>query len=142
MMNRAYVNWADAFGATRLVWYTYQDGGDLTPFGDAVDGCSNAIPAQTVAGLIQVSSSTPSTNPYPNVQDSAVLTFSTDAGSLVGVLVPAFKESLYYGDNQTVDPHQPLVIALVNAALALPIVDSAGNAVTSYVGGLRQKRGY
>lgn len=141
-MDRAYVYWSDAFGGTRLVWYSYTTGGVLTPFGNAVDNCSNAIPAQTVAGTIQTTTSVPSTNPYPNVVDSAVLSFSTGIGSIVGVLIPAFKESLYLADNQTVDPAQPLVIALVSAAIALPIVDSAGNPVTTYIGGLRQKRGY
>lgn len=142
LVERAYVYWSDAFGGQRLVWYTFADGADLTPFGAAVNNTSNAIPAQTVAGTIQTTTATPSTSPFPNVVDSAVLSFSTSTGTLVGLLVPAFKESLYLADNQTVDPAQPLIIALVAAALALPLVDSSGNAVTAYVGGIRQKRGY
>lgn len=141
-LDRAYVYWADAVGGTRLVWYTYQAGGILTPFGNAVDNCSNAVPSQTVAGTIQTTVSLPSTNPFPSVTDSAVLSFSTAVSSLVGVLVPAFKEALYLADNQTVDPAQPLVIALIAAALALPIADNSGNPVTAYVGGIRQRRGY
>ena len=141
-LDRAYVYWADAVGGTRLVWYTYATGAILAPFGNAVDNCSNAVPSQTVAGAIQTTSSVPSTNPFPSVVDSAVLSFSTAVGSLVGVLVPAFKEALYLADNQTVDPAQPLVIALVAAAIALPVVDNAGNPVTAYVGGIRQRRGY
>lgn len=141
-LGRAYVYWADAVGGTRLVWYTFQAGGTLPPFGNAVDNCSNAIPSQTVAGPIQTTTSVPSTSPFPSVVDSAVLSFSTAVGSLVGVLVPAFKESLYLADNQTVDPAQPLVIALIAASLALPIVDNSGNPVLAYVGGIRQKRGY
>lgn len=141
-MDRAYVYWTDAFGGQRLTWYTFSTGGTLTPFGNAVDNCSNAVPTQTVAGTIQVDTATPSTSPYPNVVDSAVLSFATAVGSLVGVVIPAFKESLYLADNQTVDPAQPLVITLIAATIALPVVDSANNPVITYVGGLRQKRGF
>lgn len=141
-MDRAYVVWADAFGGTRLVWYSYSTGGSLVPFSTALDLCVNPIPSQVVAATIQISGGTPSTNPYASVADSAVLQFVTSTGSLVGVVAPGFKEALYLGDNQTVDIAQPLVISLVNASLALPLVDGAGNPVIAYVGGLRQKRGY
>lgn len=141
-MDRAYVLWADAYGGTRLVWYSYTTGGVLLPFSTALDNCVNPVPTQVVAATVQVPSGVPSTDPYAAVSDSAVLQFVTAVGSLVGVVAPGFKESLYLGDNQTVDPAQPLVIALVNAAIALPIVDGAGNPVIAYVGGLRQKRGY
>jgi hypothetical protein len=89
-----------------------------------------------------VPSLAPSANPYLSVNDAALLSFTTAVGSLVGVLAPGFKEALYLADNQTVDPAQPLVITLVATALAVPLVDSAGNPVTAYVGGIRQKRGY
>jgi hypothetical protein len=141
-VDRAYVTWTDVFGATRLVWYSFATGGTLTPFGAAVNDCSNAVPSQTVAGTVQVSLASPSTDLYPNVVDSAVLTFVTAYGNTVGVVIPAFKESLYLADNQTVDPAQPLVIALVAATIALPVVDSFGNPVVAYVSGLRQRRGY
>jgi hypothetical protein len=141
-VDRAYVNWADAYGGTRLTWYSYTTGGILTPFATALDATANPVPTQVVAATIQTPSGTPSTNPYPLVTDSAVLSFVTAVGSLVGVIVPGFQEALYLADNQTVDPAQPLVIALVAATLALPIVDSSGNAVVAFVGGLRQKRGY
>jgi anaerobic C4-dicarboxylate transporter len=76
------------------------------------------------------------------VADSAVLSFVTALGTIVGVVIPAFKEALYLADNQTVDPAQPLVIAVIAAAIALPVVDGSGNAAIAYIGGLRQKRGY
>lgn len=141
-MDRAYVDWVDTTGHTRLTWYTYTSGGTLAPFASAIDNVCNPTPATVVAATIQVPGGVPSSNPYLNVMDSAVLTFSTGIGSLVGVVCPGFKEALYLADNQTVDPAQPLVIALIAAALALPLVDSAGNPVTTYVGGIRQKRGY
>lgn len=141
-MDRAYVNWTDAVGGTRLTWYSFSTGATLPPFGTAVDNCSNAVPSQTVAGTVQVSSATPSTNPFLNVADSAVLSFVTALGTIVGVVIPAFKEALYLADNQTVDPAQPLVIAVIAAAIALPVVDGSGNAAIAYIGGLRQKRGY
>jgi hypothetical protein len=141
-VDRAYVKWVDAYGAERLTWYSYMTGGVLTAFSLAIEACCNPVPAQVVAGLVQVSPATPTTDPYPNVIDSAVLTFATGLGSLVGVICPGFLEALYLADNQTVDIAQPLVIALVNACLSLPLVDSAGNVVLSYVSGLRQKRGY
>lgn len=141
-MDRAYVDWLDAYGGQRLTWYTYQTGGTLAPFATALDNVCNPIPGIVVAATIQVPGGTPSTNPYPLVSDSAVLTFQTGTGSRVGVVCPGFKESLYLADNQTVDPAQPLVIALVAAAIALPLVDSANQPVLTFIGGLRQRRGY
>lgn len=141
-MQRAYVNWGDAYGGSRLTWYTYEDGADLAPFSDAIDAVCNPVPLTVVAAVVQTPSLTPSTDPYPNVADSAVLSFVTALGNTVGVICPGFKESLYMADNQTVDPAQPLVIALVGAVLSLPVVDNAGNPVLSFIGGLRQRRGY
>lgn len=141
-MDRAYVDWLDAYSHTRLTWYSYTTGGVLAPFATAIDNVCNPTPASVVAASVQVPGGTPSTNPYPGVMDSAVLSFSTALGTIVGVICPGFKEALYLADNQTVDPAQPLVIALVAAAIALPLVDGAGNAVTTFIGGLRQKRGY
>lgn len=140
-MDRAYVLWLDAYGGTRLTWYSFATGGVLAAFSAALDACVQPIPSQATVGTVQVSSAAPGTNPYPNVYDSAVLTFYTALGS-VGVVCPGFTEALYLGDNQTVDPAQPLVIALVNAAIALPLVDGAGNPVIGFLGGLRQKKGY
>lgn len=141
-MDRAYVDWLDAAGHSRLTWYSYTTGGLLAPFAAALDNVCNPTPGTVVAATVQVPGGAPSSNPYLNVMDSAVLSFSTAMGSLVGVICPGFKESLYMADNQTVDPAQPLVIALVAAALALPLVDGAGNPVVTYIGGIRQKRGY
>lgn len=141
-MDRAYVVWVDANGNTRLTWYTFQTGGSLAPFSTALDTCVNPTPSQVVAATIQVSLAPPGTSPYVAVTDSAVLTFITAVGSQVGIVCPGFKEALYLADNQTVDPAQPDVIALVAATLALPVVDSAGNPVIAYIGGIRQKRGY
>jgi hypothetical protein len=141
-MDRAYVLWLDTNGATRLTWYSYQTLGALTPFSNALDNVCNPVPTQVVVGTVQMPSLVPSANPYLSVNDSALLQFGTAVGSLVGVVAPGFREALYLADNQTVDPAQPLVIALVAAALAVPLVDSAGNAIISFVGGLRQRRGY
>jgi len=140
-MDRAYVLWVDAFGNTRLSWYSYVTGTPSLPYFTALELLANPVPAQAVAGTVQVGSGIPSLSPYANVADSAVLTFVTAVGSQVGVLVPGFKESLYLADNQTVDPAQPLVIAFIAQAIAF-VVDGAGNPVTAYLGGLRQKRGY
>jgi hypothetical protein len=141
-VNRAYVYWIDAFGGERLSWYSYADAGIITPFSNALDSCVNPAWSTVVAAAVQVGTGVPSSNPYPLVSDSAVLTFATSAGKTIGVLCPGFKESLYLADNQTVDPAQPLVAALIAAALAVPLVDSSGNPVSSYVSGLRQRRGY
>ena len=141
-MDRAYVSWVDTTGATRLTWYSYVSGGVLAPFAAALDACANPVPATVVAATVQVPGGAPSADPYLSVMDSAVLSFGTATGSIVGVIVPGFREALYLADNQTVDQAQPLVIALVAAALTLPLVDTAGNPVVAYLGGLRQKRGY
>lgn len=141
-MDRVYTNWADAYGNTRLTWYSYRTGADLPPFSTALSACCNPVVVNAVAGELQTFGSVPSTNPYALVQDSAVLQFGTGVGSLVGVIAPGFREALYLADNQTVDPAQPLVAALIAAVIALPLVDGAGNPATTYIGGLRQKRGY
>lgn len=141
-MDRAYVQWVDAYGGTRLTWFSYTTGSNPNPFQVALNDTVNPVPASIVSGSVVAGAGTPSTNPYTGVADAALLQFATAAGNLVGLICPGFQESLYLADNQTVDPAQPLVIALVAAAIALPLVDSAANPVTAFIGGLRQKRGY
>jgi hypothetical protein len=140
-MDRAYTIWTDVYGATRLTWYSYASGLPSLSFFLALGGLANPFIAQAVAGTVQIGSGPASSNPYPNVSDSALLTFSTALGTQIGVVVPGFKESLYLSDNQTVDPAQPLVLAFVAFAVGF-LVDSAGNPATAFIGGLRQKRGY
>jgi hypothetical protein len=141
-MDRAYVQWVDAAGNGRLTWYSYVTGGALSPFATALDTCVNPSPVSVVAATVQTPGGIPGTSPYLSVNDAALLQFVTGTGSLVGVLAPGFKEALYLADNQTVDPAQPDVIALVNAAIALPLVDGSGSPVIAFVGGIRQKKGY
>lgn len=142
VVDRAYVQWADSAGNGRLTWYTYSTGGVLLPFSAALQTCVNPAPVSVVAATVQVPGGVPSTNPYLSVNDAAVLQFATSVGSIVGLIAPGFREALYLADNQTVDPAQPDVIALVAAVIALPLVDSAGNPAISFIGGIRQKRGY
>ena len=141
-MDRVYLVWVDVNGATRLTWCTYATGATLAPFTLALAACSQPQPTQAVAGTVQTFSVPPGSSPFSSVTDSAVLSFATSVGSTVGLVVPGFTEALYLGDNQTVDPAQPLVIALAAAVLALPLVDAAGNPAIMFIGGLRQKRGY
>lgn len=140
-MDRTYVNWADAAGGTRLLWFSYPSGSNPNPYQVALNDCVNPVPTSLVSGTIVVGTGTPSTNPYLSVNDGAAFSFITAVGSIVAVTLPGFMEALYMADNQTVDPAQPLVIAFVTQALALPLLDTAGNPVIAFIGGIRQKRG-
>jgi hypothetical protein len=76
---------------------------------------------------------------YQTIYDVAQLTFTTAAGSLVTYNVYAPVSSLFLADQETVDP--VAAAALITAALAT-LEDSAGNAVSAYISGIRiPKRG-
>lgn len=139
-MDRAYVVWGDAFGATRTVYYSFLTGSLLAPWSAAAVAVVNPTPLQVTAATVQTPGGAPSTNPYPNVSDAAVLSFLSAGGNIIGVTLPGFKEALYLADNQTVDPAQPLVIAFVAQCLGF-LVDTFGNPATTFLGGIRQKRG-
>ena len=73
---------------------------------------------------------------FQTVLDSASLWFQTPAGNIVTLTLPAPKSSIFLADLQTVNPAS--VAGIVSAALAAPLTDQSGTAVTVFLGGTRQ----
>lgn len=76
---------------------------------------------------------------FETVEDKAVLTFQTAAGSIHRLSVPAPLSTIFLGDGQSVDPTNAAVVALVGAMLGIAS-DAAGNPLTTYVSGTRTRR--
>jgi len=98
---------------------------------------SNAdIALDSEAQLFANPSPSPVNATYPSVSDYARLLFQTTAGTLVQVTIPAPQSSMFLADQFTVDSAS---VAGLLAALILVGTDLAGNAITSYVGGTRER---
>jgi len=76
------------------------------------------------------------TGDYQSVSDYAELLFQTAVGTQVNVAIPAPDSAIFLADGFTVDSTQ---IAGIIAAVIANCVDGNGNAVTTYLGGVRQK---
>jgi hypothetical protein len=81
----------------------------------------------------------PTTSPaiFPDVVDTARLTFTDAFGSLVNVALPAPQSGIFKADSVTVDP---AMIADIIAAAVGHLCSSGGSLVTAYVAGLRNQR--
>lgn len=131
---RRYQAWIDAQGNTTLTYVNGSAG--LTTLVGQIKAVSNADVLNSVEATLNVNGSPgPAAATYPTVRDSAKLMFKTASGNDVTLLVPAPQQSLFLADGQTVDPSA--AAALIAAALGV-VTDEAGNAVTTYVGGVRQ----
>lgn len=82
--------------------------------------------------------SSPSTGPFGTITDWAQLVFQTSSGSLVRVTLPAPNSNIFLADGETVDPS---TIVDIIAAVTGTVVDNGGNAVVSYISGVRAKSG-
>lgn len=74
---------------------------------------------------------------YPDVSDFAVLQFQDAGGNIAGLTLPAPKSSIFKADGVTVDAS---AIADVILAATTYLVNSAGNTVVAFTGGVRKGR--
>lgn len=131
---RRYQVWIDANGATTL---TLANGSaSLTTLIGDIKAQSNADVLNDVENTLFVNGApAPGVATYQSVRDSAKLVFTTAAGNVVTLTVPAPKSSFFLADQETVDP---TAAATIIAAALLVLTDEAGNAVTAFQGGFRQ----
>lgn len=137
-MQKATLVWIDANGVTVAtnVATTAGMGAALA----AMAGLSNAAIQQWWESNVTLPGGSPVTAQFQSGQDRAALTFVTGAGTQVVMVVPAPSAAIFMADLETVDITNPAVVAFVTAAVAAPITDGAGNAVTALVSGTRQRR--
>lgn len=103
----------------------------------SIHSVSNADVQESWEGNLTVNGSpAPVAAQYQGVRDQAVLFFSTAAGSIVKLFVPAPQASIFLADQETVDAANVSVIALVSSVIA-NVTTPAGVALTMFVGGSR-----
>lgn len=124
--------WIDRNGRTRQT--ILSGNATLTGVVDAllnhsVGGISNGWESTPVTPTAE-----PSTGPYGIVADWVQLLFTTAAGSLIRVTLPAPNSNIFFSDDETVDPS---AIADIIAAVVGTLTDSAGNAAIAYISGVR-----
>lgn len=124
--------WLDAGGRTTAILLTTNAGAAVV--NASVASFSNAGIQQAWEGPLVVAVPAPVAAQYPGVLDRATLFFSTAAGSVVKVQIPAPLASIFLADQETVDP---AVIAALIALVIANVVTDAGVPVTSYIGGTR-----
>lgn len=72
---------------------------------------------------------------YPRVTDFASLLFADGSGNQASLTLPAPDSSIFLADQVSVDPS---AIADIISAATTFLVNSAGNTVTTYLGGVRK----
>jgi|SRR5215472_1068307 len=94
-----------------------------------------------------------SSGDYLTVEDKAVFVFQDTAGAIHRYQVPAPLHTMFFADQETIDPSQTVVKQFVadmlqitfggtapNAATLHPIESAAGTALGSFVGGFRLRK--
>lgn len=130
---RQAVVWVDAGGRTRqTVFVVNGSGSDLRA---KLLGHSNADVQDWFEGTDNFNSSpSPVLMPFPDVIDSAKLVFADGSGNEASLTLPAPISSIFLADETTVDAS---AIADVITSATTYLVNSAGNTVTTFVGGFR-----
>jgi len=131
--------WSDANGMTRLLTFCTVG---INPSGIivAMEAASNGDWSTTWTGVLGAQAPSVANATYNSVLDAAILSFETAAGNIVTIRVPAPLLSDFGADQQTVDPADANVAALIVACLA-NLADSQGNPVVSYLGGFYNRTG-
>lgn len=137
-MQKATLVWVDANGITSAT--NIGTGTGLGAALPALVALCNAAVQQYWEGTVNVPGTFPTAAPFQSGADRAVLTFVTAAGTQVAVVAPAPSSGIFLPDAETVDITNPFVASFVAAAIAAPITDGAGNAVTALISGIRTRR--
>lgn len=129
--------WVDVNGKTRQTIVRGNAG--LAAVALALAGKSNADFQRDWEGATIVNAAPAPINAlYTSVNDYAALVFTTAAGTLVYVTLPAPQSAVFQADQETVNP---VAIATVIAAVVGTVLDGSGNVVTAFVGGYRRSSG-
>lgn len=124
--------WADVNGGSRLT--TPRANASLSTIQTAMLAKSNASVLYEWEGAQSASTGTAAASTYQNVQDAAVLVFQAPSCAQVKLLLPAPKSSIFFADQETVDPAQ--VATLIGDCLGV-LCTLAGEAVSEYIAGYR-----
>lgn len=134
-MLRRSVIWVDAQGKTRQT--LLRGSATLLTVMSSVKSVSNADVLGDFEGTETINGTpVPVAAAYATVNDFAVLTYETGAGTLVYITVPAPLSSIFLADGETVDA---TAIAALTTAVVGTVTDASGNAVTAFVAGVRRK---
>lgn len=132
---RASVIWLDFNGVTRQTILSSLTGAGAV--WAAVQACSRAQVLTSWESPLGATVGAAANASYQSVKVSAQLTFQTASGSLLRLTVPAPLLTIMLADGQTVNPADPLVAAVIAAAVGT-LTDGSGNAAVSYVSGILQ----
>lgn len=129
--------WVDVNGKTRQT--IVRGNAPLAAVALALAGKSNADFQRDWEGPTVVNAAPlPINATYTSVNDYATLVFTTAAGNLVYITLPAPQSSIFMADQETVDP---VAIATIIAAVVGTVLDGTGTVVTAFVGGYRRSSG-
>lgn len=131
---RQAVAWTDADGRTRQTVFVANATGSTIRA--KLLGHSNADVLDWFEGDDHFNfSPSPSSATYDSVTDFATLLFADGSGNQASLTLPAPKSNIFLADQVTVDSS---AIADIITAATTYLVNSAGNLVTTYLGGVRK----
>lgn len=134
LMRRTTV-YIDANGFTRAALLTTTLGAGSIQ--SAILGVSHADVSTYWEGPLVVSAHpSPSVGQFISVWDAAILTFATTGTSLLTVVVPAPKDTIFFSDLETVNPAN---IAALIAAVVGTAQTTSGDTATAFVSGARRR---
>lgn len=126
--------WVDAAGSTRRT--DLYGPGSLAAVVAALAAKSKAAELQHWEGDLVASVAAPAGGLYAAAADIARLLFTSAAGQVVQVALPAPLASIFQADGYSVDPAQ---IAGIIAAVKAGVLTTSGGVLTDYVGGTRSR---
>ena len=131
---RQSVTWIDAAGRTRQTIFVVNGTGSCVR--TTILGHSNADVLDWFEGTDHFNTSpAPLGLTYPKVTDFAQLIFADAGGNQAGLVIPAPDSSIFMADQVSVDASA--IADLISAAETF-LVNSVGNVVTTYLGGVRK----
>jgi len=136
-VDRLYLEWQD-IGARFLRTANYvATPAAVAAYLTALQNASNAGIQIGTEGTAVFIANSPVDAQYPSALDTAVLLFSTSAGTTVSITVPAPVSSLFAADNLTVST---VGAAALIAAATAAMGDNLGNSIVAFNQGLRSSR--
>lgn len=137
-MQRSVVEWRDANLDWMRVSWNQATGSTAAALVAALQAASNAGVAERVEGPRVIVATAGVDAQYAGVEQVAVLTFCTAPGTLVKLVYPAPKSATVLASGE-IDASNATIAALITAALAV-LVDSSGQPVIAYAGGVLTHR--
>lgn len=132
-MWRRYMVWIDSSGLARLTLVNTIAGG--AGIETNILANSNADILSSVDNQLIVNATpVPVNAQFPNISDSALLSFAAASGELMTLQLVAPKQSIFLADLETVDPTQ--ITGLISSVIGTATTAS-GSLITAYVSGVR-----